>query len=143
MSLRPLLSALAEESKQHVRALVVAAILGLAAVAFASVGVAFATYALFETLRATYGVVEASLFVSALYFVVAAILFAVARQRGKPRRAPTAHSTPAPSPAAAWPASGAPQTAAIAMGLDLAKQMSPLQLTILAALSGFVAGRKI
>jgi hypothetical protein len=29
------------------------------------------------------------------------------------------------------------------MGLDLAKQMSPLQLTILAALSGFVAGRKI
>jgi hypothetical protein len=144
MSLAQLLSTLAQGSRRHVRTLAAQAVLGLAAVAFASVGIAFATYALFEALRELYGAVHASLVVSAVYFIVAAIVSAISRRVGHDRRPPkSAASESAPSPTRAAPSADAPQIAAIAMGLDLAKQMSPLQLTLLAALSGFIAGRRV
>jgi len=44
---------------------------------------------------------------------------------------------------AATRASEAPQVVALAMSAELVKQMTPLQPTMLAVISGFVAGRRL
>lgn len=40
-------------------------------------------------------------------------------------------------------ASGGSEAVALALGVEIAKQLTPLQLTMVAALSGFIAGRKL
>jgi hypothetical protein len=110
----------------------------------------FATYALFEALRLQYGVVDSSVGVGATYLILAAILYLCDRRAGPAPVANALFSDLRPEPArdaealkAAAHANDAPQTATLAMGIELVKQMTPLQLTMLAVISGFVAGRRL
>ena len=113
------------------------------------VGLGFATCALFEALRPLYGVLNALLGLGAIYLIVAGILYLCYRDaaprpvadttaglnRGRPRGAEAIN--------AAARANEAPQALALAMSAELVKQMTPLQLTALAMISGFVAGRRL
>jgi len=140
-----LLSVLAAGSKRRLRVLILGAALALAGAASASVGLGFATFALFEAVRLRTDAIDAALAVSGLYFLLAAIFFLLRRRVATPRRVPET-AAPAAQDAPIDPlgaAAGAPQAAAIAMGAELARQLTPLQLTLLAALSGFVAGRRL
>jgi hypothetical protein len=142
------LSVLAARSQQGLRRFFIGAALVLASLLSGAIGVGFATYALFEAWRLQYGVINASLGLSAIYIVLSGVLYLCSRRAGSLPRA--AASGPVsglgangdPLKAAAQ-ASGAPQAAALAMGVELAKQMTPLQLATLAVLSGFVAGRRL
>jgi len=140
------LSALAADAQQGLQRLIVSTGLALAAVLAAAVGLGFATSSLFVALRAQYGAVIAALIVSVIYFVIAALLFFLSRRAG--RRTPMREAREQLRQAgeklsAEADTADAPQVAAMAAGLELAKQMTPLQLTLLAALSGFVAGRRL
>jgi hypothetical protein len=113
------------------------------------IGLGFATYALFEAWRLQYGTVNAALGLSAIYIILAAILYLCCLRVGAKTRA-VANAGPGSGSVdnfdamkAAAQATGAPQAAALAMGVELAKQMTPLQLAMLAVLSGFVAGRRL
>jgi hypothetical protein len=143
------LSVLAAGSQQRVRRFVVRAALAFASAAAGAVGLGFATYALFYAWRLQYGVINASIGLSAVYLILAGVLYLCCRSVGLAR---SAQSTSASSGGLAGglealkagaQANNAPQAAALAAGLELAKQLTPLQLTMLAALSGFVAGRKL
>jgi hypothetical protein len=142
------LSALAASAQGRARRFFLCAALALASALSGAIGLGFATYALFEAWRLQYGIVNAALGLSAIYIVLAVILYLCCLRVGaKPQRAAPA---PGISPGdnfdamkAATQATGAPQAAALAMGVELAKQMSPLQLAMIAALSGFVAGRRL
>jgi hypothetical protein len=144
-----LLSALAASSQRRARRVFLCATLAFASVLSGAVGLGFATYALFEAWRLQYGVIDAALGLSAVYIILAAILYLCCLRAGARPRA--AASSPLGSGSsdnfdavkAAAQATGAPQAAALAMGVELAKQMTPLQLAMLAALSGFVAGRRV
>jgi hypothetical protein len=114
-----------------------------------AIGLGFAPYALFEALRLQYGVVDASGGVGAIYLILAGILYLCDRRAG-PTPVANAPSGPRPGLAgnveafkAAAQASDAPQAVALAMSIELVKQMTPLQLTMIAAISGFAAGRKL
>ena len=143
------LSALAARSRQSMRRLVIRAALALAGALSGAVGLGFATYALFEAWRLQYGVVGASIGLSALYLVLAAVFFLCLRLVGGARSA-TAVSGPGEGSArdaaalkSSAQTSGASEAAALAVGLEIAKQLTPLQLAMLAALSGFIAGRRL
>jgi hypothetical protein len=82
------LSALVTASRQRLQRLLVCLALALAAVASAVVGLGFATAATFEALRAPYGAIQASIWMSAGYFVLAAALcvaYRLARGRRRPK----------------------------------------------------------
>jgi hypothetical protein len=138
------LSALAASSQRRLRRYLICAALVFASVLSGAIALGFATYALFETWRLQYGVVHAALGLAALYFIVAVILYLCFLRVGTVKNsAPTVPDAKLDALAAAAQANAQPQAAALAMGLELAKQMSPLQLTMLAALSGFIAGRRL
>jgi hypothetical protein len=143
------LSALAARSRQSMRRLILCAALAFAGALSGAVGLGFATYALFEAWRLQYGVVIASIGLSAIYLVLALVFFLCLRLVGAPRSAkavsgPGEGST---SDAAALKssaqASGASDAAALAVGVEIARQLTPLQLALLAAFSGFIAGRRL
>jgi putative superfamily III holin-X len=142
------LSALAAQTQQRLRRFIICASLAFAAALTGATGLGFATYALFQALRRDYGAINAAIALAAIYIVIAGLLALIARRAGRPARAdasppPQAASAATDPLSAAAQDSGAPQAAAVAMGVELAKQLTPLQLTLLAALSGFVAGRRL
>jgi hypothetical protein len=140
------LSTLAAGSQQRLRRFAIRGALAFAAALSAAIGLGFATYALFEAWRLQYGTINASIGLSAIYFIVAGILYLCCRRIGL---APPAVSTSAlaeslPGDAETLKAAGAnAQGAALALGVELAKQLTPLQLAMLSLLSGFVAGRRL
>ena len=144
-----LLSILAAGSQQFARRVLVGAALAFACALSGSIGLGFTTYALFEALRPQYGVVDALFGLGAIYLIVAGILYFCYRRAGlspvanasSGRSRGQARSTEAVNAAAQ--ASEAPRAAALAMSAELVKQMTPLQLMMLAAISGFVAGRRL
>jgi hypothetical protein len=145
-----LLSVLAAGSQQLARRFFVRAALASACALSGAIGLGFATYALFEALRLQYGAVNASIGLGAIYLVVAGILYLCYRRAGPTlvANAPSGLSQGRPGNAealnkAAGQASEAPQAVALAMSVELVKQMTPLQLTMLAVISGFVAGRRL
>ena len=114
-----------------------------------AIGLGFATYALFEALRLQYGVVDASGGLGAIYLVLAGILYLCDR-RAEPAPLANAPSglrlgqaSNAEALKTAAQASDTPQAAALAMSIELVKHMTALQLTMIAAISGFAAGRKL
>ncbi len=144
-----LLSVLAAGSQQLARRVFFRATLAFAGALSAAIGLGFATYALFEALRLQFGVVNASIGLGAIYLVAATILYLRYRRAGP---TPVANARSGPSQGrpgyaeafkAAAQASESPQAVALALSVELVKQMTPLQLTMLAAISGFVAGRKL
>jgi hypothetical protein len=114
-----------------------------------AIGLGFATYALFEALRLQYGVVDASGGLGAIYLVLAGILYLCDRAEPAPvANAPSGlrlglAGSNAETLKTAAQASDTPQAVALAMSAELIKQMTPLQLTMIAAISGFAAGRKL
>ncbi len=94
-------------------------------------------------------VVTASIGLSVIYLVVALILFLCIRLVGAPRSAaaPLRQDEASADAAAALKstaaASAASDAAALAVGVQIAKQLTPLQLALLAAISGFIAGRRL
>ncbi|MGD0187236.1 MAG: hypothetical protein ABSC25_18575 [Roseiarcus sp.] len=143
------LSVLAAGSQQLARRFLVRTSLAFACALSGTIGLGFATCALFEALRLQYGVVNASIGLAAIYVIVAGILYLCYRRAGPTpiASAPSGLSQPRAGNAealkAAAQASEAPQAVALAMSVDLVKQMTPLQLTMLAVISGFVAGRRL
>ena len=144
------LAALAAGSQQRLRNLAIRVALALAAALSAAIGLGFATCALFEAWRLQYGIINAAIGLSAIYFILAGILYLCSGRIGlAPRAAPV--SAPAAGLAGdveALKALGAQagansQGAALALGVELAKQLTPLQLALLSLLSGFVAGRRL
>jgi hypothetical protein len=141
------LTAFAAGSQRKIRRVLVCAALGLASALAAAVGLGFATYALFYAWRLQYGVVNASLGLSAIYLVLAGVLYLSLRSAGASQSSTVNH------PAAGFfgesdavkasGQTGDAQVAALAAGAEIAKQLTPLQLALLAAISGFVAGRKL
>ena len=83
-------------------------------------------------MRLQYGVVDALLGLAAIYLTVAGILYLCYRRAG-PRPVTDASARP----------NEAPQAVALAMSAELVQQMTPLQLTALAVISGFVVGRRL
>jgi hypothetical protein len=144
------LSVLAAGSKQRLRRVLLRAALALASVMSAMVGVGFATGALFQAWRLQYGVISASIGLSAIYLVLAGVLYLCFRRVGltPPSIQPNSVlsgglSGEAETLRAGVQAVGASQAAALAVGVELAKQLTPVQLAMLSALSGFVAGRRL
>jgi len=143
------LTALAARSRQSVRRLVICAALAFAGALSGAVGLGFATYALFEAWRLQYGVVSASIGLSVIYLVLAAIFFLCIRLVGAGRSAKPASGSGEGSTgdAAALKSSAegraGSEAAALAVGIEIARQLTPLQLAMLAAFSGFIAGRRL
>jgi hypothetical protein len=144
-----LLTVLAAGSQQLARRVLVGAALAVACALSGAVGVGFATNALFEALRLSYGVVNASIGLGATYLIAAGVLYLCYRRTGS-RPVASVSSGLSREPASKAEAlsvaartSGAPQAAASAIGAELVKQMTPLQLTMLAVIAGFVAGRRL
>jgi hypothetical protein len=133
------LSALAADAQQGLQRLIVCACLALAALVSGAIGLGFATYALFLLMLVQYGLIAAAVALAVVYFVVAALFYLLYRRAS--RRTSVREARERLSAAA--DTATAPQAAAMAAGLELAKQMSPLQLALLAAISGFVAGRRL
>jgi hypothetical protein len=127
-----LLSVLAAGAQQLARHALVRTALAFACALSGAIGLGFATYALLEALRLQYGVVDALFGLAAIYLIVAGILYLCYR-RAEPR----------PVADAAARANEAPQALALAMSAELVKQMTPVQLTALAMISGFVVGRRL
>jgi hypothetical protein len=150
-----MLRALTAEPRRRLRRLFTGVLLACAGAAFALIGLAFATWALFVTAQAQWGVANAAAAIAAAYFVVAIVLFAwrakvvsldapQARSPGNPRPdEPMAASADTAEALAKKIAAGnAAQSGAFAPGDELAKQLTPVQLVMLAALNGFISGRK-
>lgn len=144
-----LLSVLAANSQPLLRRFLIRAALALASALSAAVGLGFATYALFDAWRLQYGVVDAAIGLSAIYLVLAGVLYLCSRRVGLARSAQSSTAlglgltADAEALKAGVQPGGASQAAALAAGVELAKQLTPLQLTLLAALSGFAAGRRL
>jgi hypothetical protein len=143
------LSALAARSRQSMRRVVICVALAFAGALSGAVGLGFATYALFEAWRLQYGVVGASIGLSAIYLVLALVFFLCLRLVGAPRSAKIVSGLGEGSTGDASTlkstvqASGASDAAALAVGVEIARQLTPLQLAMLAAFSGFIAGRRL
>jgi hypothetical protein len=140
------LSGLTARSQQLARRIVVRVALGGACALSGAIGLGFATHALYHALRLQYGVIDASIGLCAIYLVLAGVLYLCYRRVGAPAPARLSQGLASDAEAlkaAAAQASDAPQAAALAMGLELAKEMTPLQLTMIAVISGFVAGRRL
>ena len=146
-----LLSVLAVGSRPFARRVFVRAALAFACALSGTTGLGFATYALLEVLRLQYGVVDASIVLGAIYLVTAGILYLCYRRASSTRVGNAlsglsrgrAGSAAEALKAAAQASESSQATAALAMSGELVRQMTPLQLTMLAAISGFVAGRRL
>jgi hypothetical protein len=139
--------ALTAASRKYAQRLATRMALAGVGAAAALVGLGFATDALYAALRAQYGVVDAAAALAAIYLVLAGVLFAcrglvgsaAARDSLGDRRLPAAVTDATAKQIEA----DAAQAATLALGVEAAKQLTPAQLVLLAALTGFVAGRKI
>ena len=144
-----LLSVLAAGSQQLARRVFVRAAVAFACALSGTIGLGFVTYALLEALQLQYGVVTASIGLGAIYLVAAGILYLCYRRAGStpvaiaPSGLSQGRAGNPEALKAAAEASESQQTAALAMSVELVRQMTPLQLTMLALISGFVAGRKL
>jgi hypothetical protein len=142
--------ALAAEPCRRIRRLAAGALLAFVGAAFGLVGIGFATRALFVAVQAQYGAADAAAAVSAAYIVLAAILFAwraILLSRSA-AAGPTPRSRPVVREAAnafaeQIAAANVAQADTIGLGVELAKQLTPVQLVLLSALAGFVGGRKL
>jgi hypothetical protein len=140
------LTALAAGSQRRLHNVALRAALALAGALFAVVGLGFATYALFYAWKLQYGPIYAALGLSVIYFVVALILLLCVRRVGA--TPPSAANRPAAGLTGAsdflqrGQAQDA-QAAALSAGAEIARRLTPTQLALLAAISGFVAGRKL
>jgi hypothetical protein len=147
MKFLPGLPGLVAESQQKARRFLICAVFAFASAVASVVGLCFLTYALFDAWRLQYGAVSAATGLGAIYLVVAGILYLCYRRAAlKPLAAlgPGARTaSEADAIKAAAQSGDPPQVAALAMGVELAKQLTPLQLAMLAVISGFVAGRKL
>lgn len=139
------LSALAASSQERVRRLAVRLALLLASILSAVVGLGFGTHALYYAWRVQYGAINASIGVGAIYLAIAIVLYLCSRRGGKWSSDPPSLGLRSNADAltAGAQAAGASQAAALGLGVELAKQLTPLQLVMLSALSGFVAGRRL
>ena len=138
-----MLSALAVGWQRRTRFFLARAALAVASLGFGLTALGFATSALYAAWRAQYGAVYASLDVAAIYLVVAVLL---SLGRILVRSGPTTRNSPDQYDGAASAPFAAPdgaQGAALMAGAALAKQLTPLQLVLLGAMSGFFAGRKM
>lgn len=150
-----MLRALTAEPRRRLRRLITGAVLACAGAASGAVALGFATWALFVTMQAQWGVAEAAAVIAAGYFVVAIGLFAwrakVVARDGAP--APSVgHRQPDETPADSVntadalakkiAAGNAARAGGFAASDELAKQLTPVQLVMLAALNGFISGRK-
>jgi hypothetical protein len=144
------LSVLAASAQLRVRSAANRLALALASAFCGAIGVAFATYALFHALEAQYGAINASIGLSAIYFILALVLYLFSRRVGLAPRVQSGLTAEATSSIgepdalkASMQSASSSQAAALALGAEFAKQLTPLQLAMLSALSGFVAGRRL
>jgi hypothetical protein len=141
------LSALAAGSQRRLRRVALTAALAFAGALSAAVGLGFATYALFYAWKLQYGAVNAAFGLSAIYLVLAVVLFLCLRRVGAtPTSAtnrPAAESMGASELLRERGEANDAQAAALSAGAEIARQLTPMQLALLAAISGFVAGRKL
>jgi hypothetical protein len=139
------LSTLAAGSQQRLRRFAIRGALALAAALSAAIGLGFATYALFAAWRLQYGTINASIGLSAIYFILAGILYLCCRRIGlaSPAVRTSALAEGLTGDLDTLKAGANSQGAALALGVELAKQLTPLQLAMLSLLSGFVAGRRL
>jgi hypothetical protein len=141
--------ALTAASRKYARRLAARMALACAGAAAGVVGTAFATAALFAAIRAQYDVIDASAAIAALYLILAGVLFAWRGVVGttEVRHGPVLDARQlargAADAATKQIDADAAQTATLALGMNVARQLTPMQLILLAALTGFVAGRKI
>jgi hypothetical protein len=144
----PLPWALIAPSQKYAQRLVARMALACAGAAAGAVGLGFATYAFFAALRAQYGAVEAAAAIAATYLILAGILLAwrgvigSTASRGAPTL-PTRLAADASQRTAKQLQTDAAQAATLALGMEVSRQLTPVQLILVAALTGFVAGRKI
>jgi len=139
-----LLAALTQEPRRRARRAFLAAILGVCGALFGAVCLGFATLALFEFVRALYGAVIGALIVSGAYFFVSIAFLIGARRAGRDAGgARDIVREPGGAPGAEAKSEHATHAAVLAMGLDLAKKLTPLEIAVLAILSGFAAGRRL
>jgi hypothetical protein len=149
------LQALTAEPRKRLRRLIAGAVLACIGGAFALIGLGFATWAIFVIAQPQWGVAGAAAAIAAAYFVVAIgvfgwrakLLSVDAGQMRSPgnRRSdePTTNAQDSAETLAKKIATGiGAQPGAFTPSDELAKQLTPLQLVALAALNGFVAGRK-
>jgi hypothetical protein len=141
--------ALAAASQKYAQRLAARMALTCAGAAAGLVGLGFATWALFAALRAQYGLVEAAAAIGAIYLILAGVLFAwrgaVGSAALRDTRSPGDRrlAAGAADAAAKQLQTDAAQAATLALGMEVTKQLTPVQLILVAALTGFVAGRKI
>jgi|SRR5579864_8521056 len=121
---------------------------GVAATAitlFASVSLAFGTFAAYVYFRTSDGRVIAALIVSAAYGLLAIAIWAIGvgrRRSSRLRRA--ASASPGNVDSLLQALGGTPQEQlALAAALRLGSELSAMQLLALALIGGFVAGRKL
>ena len=135
-----LLSVLTAGTQQLARRILVRTALAFACALSGTIGMRFATYALFESMRLQCGVINALFELGAIYLIVKGILSLCYRRAGsrpvanaffglKRGRVPNAEA----ANAVARP-SEAPPAVALAMSAELVKQMTPLQPTMVAAI---------
>ena len=86
------LSALAASSQRRARRFFLCAALAFASALSVAIGLGFATYALCEAWRQQYGVIDAALGLSAIYIVLAAILYLCCLRVGATPRAAASSS---------------------------------------------------
>jgi hypothetical protein len=150
-----MLRALTAEPRKRLRRLITGAALACAGAAFGAVGLGFATWALFVTMQAQWGVADTAAAIAAGYFVVAIILFACRANVVSPDASPMrsagidrsdeaiANAADSADALAKKIAAGnAARAGGFAASDELAKQLTPVQLVMLAALNGFISGRK-
>jgi len=135
-----LLSVLAAGSQQLAQRILVRTAPAFACALSGTIGMGFATYALFESMRLQYGVINALFELGTIYLIVAGIHFLCYRRagsrpfanaffgpkRGRVPNAEAANVVVRPSEA--------PQAVALAMSAEFVKQMTPLQPTMVAAI---------
>ena len=150
-----ILRALTAEPRKRLRRVITGAVLACIGAGFGAVALGFATWALFATLQPQWGTAETAAVIAAGYFIVALILFAWRSNIVAPGAAATPstgdHRPDEPAVNGADSAEALAKTIAsgnaaraggFAASDELAKQLTPIQLVMLAALNGFISGRK-
>ena len=118
---------------------------------FAAVSLGFGTFATYVYLRASQGRVVAALIVCAAYGMLAIAIWAIGVARRRASRLRRADAAPPPaSPENVdlllqylVAASGPQGQSALLAATRLGRELSPMQLLVLALIGGFIAGRKL
>lgn len=147
-----LIDFLSGAAERRLRDCLLGSILAVLGALFAAVSLGFATFAGYASLRASEGAVAAALIVCAAYGLFALSIWTIALLRRSSRRRP-ARAPAAPAPASpgsleallqSLNAGGAPQDqAALAVAMQLGRELSTMQLLAVALVGGFLAGRRL